>query len=303
MALGMRCDTCGADVPSLGSLQMHQLRYHSARSAVPPPSGGEPAPACPSANPRRPGGKRPRPDGGRSRPGNGRSGAIAPLALAIVVVLSGGAFAATRSRPADAPTQAELQASVHRAVLTSADFPVGWTANAPAPAGDDSSAEDRALAECLGTTYEDTPTEAEAGFSAGGLTTDSDFTIASSVERARADFAALAGPAGPGCIEQVMRTVLDADKPADGSYDLTVTPADLAAGLPRDAERDAIGFRIAATFHRGKATMPLTFEAIMIRHDRIQASLTFTSLGSPEFPADLSRSLTDAVVRRLADPS
>ena len=302
MALGMRCDTCGAEVPSLGSLQMHQLRYHSARSAAPPPSGGERAPAGPTAAPA-PAGKAAQPDRGRSRPGNGRSGVIAPLALAIVAVLSGGAFAATRPRPADVPTQAELQAAVHRAVLTSGDFPVGWTANAPAPDGDDSSDEDRALAECLGATYEDTPTEAEAGFSAGGLTADSDFTIASSVERARADFAALAGPAGPGCFEQVMRKLLDADKPADGSYDLTVTPADLAAGLPRDAERDAIGFRIAANFHRGKATVPVTFEAIMIRRDRIQATLLFSSVGSPEFPADVSRSLTAAVVRRLADPS
>jgi hypothetical protein len=217
-----------------------------------------------------------------------------------VALLSGGAFAATRPRPADVPTLAELQAAVHRAVPTTGDFPVGWTANPPDPA-DTSSEGDRALAECMGATYEDSPTEAESSFSSAGLSAGSDFTIASSVERARADFAALAGPAAAGCFEQMLRKGLDADKPADGSYDLKVTPNDLAAGLPRDADHDAIGLRVTATFHRGKTTVPLTFEVVMIRSDRIEATLTFTSVGNPDFPADLARSLTDAVVHRLTD--
>ncbi len=74
MAFGVRCDTCGADVPSLGSLQMHQLRYHpasSARGAITAPVG--------SAGPAR----------------NGRRIAVAPLAVAIGGLLSGGAFAVT----------------------------------------------------------------------------------------------------------------------------------------------------------------------------------------------------------------
>jgi hypothetical protein len=153
----------------------------------------------------------------------------------------------------------------------------------------------------VGTTYEDSPTEAESSFSSTGHTAASDFSIASSNERARSDFAALAGPAAPGCFEQTMRKVLDADKPADGSYDLKVTQSDLARGLPRDADHDAIGLRLTATFHRGKTAVPLTFETIMIRYDRVEATLIFTALGSPDFPADLARSLTDAVVHRLAD--
>ena len=287
MALGMRCETCGADTPSLGSLQMHQLRYHSARSASQPSTDGGPAPT-----------RAPRPD--RGRRGNARSGAIAPLALAVVALLSGGAFAATRSRPADAPTLAELQAAVHRAVPTSGDFPVGWTAD-PTDPSDNNSDGDRALAQCLGTTYEDSPTEAKSSHSSAGLSAASDFTIASSVERARADFAALAGPATPGCFDHMMRKALDADKPADGSYDLKVTPGDVAARLPKDTVRDAIGLRVVANFHRGKTTVPLTFETVMIRYDRIQATLTFTAIGTSDFPSDLTHSLTDAVVHRLAD--
>lgn len=299
MALGMRCDTCGADAPSLGSMQMHQLRYHSASSVqVAPPAGGSSAPA---ASERRSA----QPDGGPSRPRKSvRSGTIAPLALAVVALLSGGAFAVTRSRTEAPPTLAELQGAAHRAVLTSTDFPAGWTADPADPADaatDDGS--DRALAECMGTTYEDSTTEAESSFSSIGLSAGSDFTIASSAERARADFAALAGPAAPGCIEQTFRKELDGDKPADGSYDLKVEPSALAAALPRDADRDAVGVRVTATIHRGKTTIPIVFDVIMLRYDRIEATLNFTAVGEPAFPADLARSLTDAVVTRLADPT
>lgn len=73
MAIGMRCDTCGAEVPSLGSLQMHRLRYHPGSSAS---SAQDPAAA---AAPTR---------DSRVRP-------VAPLAVAIVGLLSGGAFAIT----------------------------------------------------------------------------------------------------------------------------------------------------------------------------------------------------------------
>ena len=289
MGLGMRCETCGADVPSLGSLQMHQLRYHSG----PGVSGAADSPSKPATSPQRDVAPVP------PAPRKGRSGAVAPLALAVVALLSGGAFAATRSRPAGGPTVAELQAAAHRAVLTAADLPAGWTANPPDPAGSSDDG-DRALAECVGAIYEDGPSEAESSFTSAGLTAASDFAIASSIERARADFAALAGPAAPGCVEQVMRKAFDADKPAGGSYELKVTPDDLAAGLPQDADHDAVGFRVTATFQQGKASVPMTFRVIMFRYDRIDATLTFSSVG-PEFPADLARALTDAVGHRLSD--
>lgn len=289
MGLGMRCETCGADVPSLGSLQMHQLRYHSG-----PAASGPTVPAAKPTTPSHPGAA-----SVSAAPRNRRSGAIAPLALAVVALLSGGAFAATRSRPATGPTVAELQAAAHRAVITAADLPAGWTANPPDPAGS-SSADDRALAECVGATYEDSPTEAESSFTSAGLTAASDFSIASSVERARADFAGLAGPAGPGCFEQMMRKAADAEKPVGGSYELKVAPDDLAAGLPHDADRDAVGLRVTATFQQGKATVPMTFRVIMIRYDRIKATVTFSSVG-PEFPAEMARALTGAVQHRLTD--
>jgi hypothetical protein len=306
MAIGIRCDTCGAEAPSLGSLQMHQLRYHSTSSGPSGPSGPSGAGAASAAQTRArsgAGGPAPRNERDRSRPRNGRNGAIAPLALAVVALLSGGAFAATRPRTETTRTRAELQAAAHRAVLTSADFPAGWTANPSDPTDNEGDDGDRALAECMGTTYEDSPTEAESSFSSAGLSANSDVTIASSVERARADFAALAGPTAPGCFEQVMRKRLDADKPVDGSYDVKVTLSDLAGGLPKDADRDAVGLRVAVTLHRGKATVPLTFEAVMLRYDRIEATVTFTSVGDPGFPTDLARSLTDAVVQRLANPA
>lgn len=288
MAIGMRCDTCGAEAPSLGSLQMHQLRYHPSTPGTPPP-------------PDRAAGRGRRPAGPRKR--NGRSGAIAPLALAVVALLSGGAFAVTRSRTEAPPTRAELQAAAQRAVLTTADFPAGWTANPAAPAGNEPDDGGRALAECMGTIYEYSPTEAESSFSSSGLSAGSDFSIASSVERARADFAALAGPAAPGCFEQMFRKELDADKPAGSSYDLKVEPSGLAGALPRDADRDAIGFKVTATFHGGKTTLPVVIEVILLRYDRLEATLNFASVGEPTLPADMTRTLTDAVVRRLADPA
>jgi hypothetical protein len=75
MALGMRCDTCGADAPSLGSLQMHQLRYHSAPSASSTAGGAAAASAAPTRS--------------------GRAGAVVLLTVAITALLSGGAFVAT----------------------------------------------------------------------------------------------------------------------------------------------------------------------------------------------------------------
>jgi len=293
MAIGMRCDTCGAEVPSLGSLQMHQLRYHAGSSAAAGSAPGTPPPSDGSARP----GRR----GPRKR--NGRSGAIAPLALAVVALLSGGAFAVTRSRTDAPPTRAELQAAARRAVFTTADFPVGWTANPADPAGNEPDDDGRTLAGCMGTIYEYSPTEAESSFSATGLSAGSDFSIASSVERARADFAALAGPAASGCFEQMFRKELDADKPAGSNYDLKVEPSGLAGTLPRDADRDAIGFRVTATFHGGNTTLPVVIEMILLRYDRLEATLNFTSVGEPILPADLPRTLTDAVVRRIADPA
>jgi hypothetical protein len=76
MAIGMRCETCGADTPSLGSLQMHQLRYHSGSSV---PSDAATARDGSAAGPAMPGRRR----------------AVAPLAVAVGGLLSGGAVAVT----------------------------------------------------------------------------------------------------------------------------------------------------------------------------------------------------------------
>ena len=305
MAIAMRCDTCGAESPSHGSLQMHQLRYHSSS----PAPAAAPAPSV-SAPPPPPGLRSGRPDRGPSQPRKRRSGAVAPLAVAVVALLSGGAFAVTRSRAeapptlAEAPlTLAELQAAAHRAVVTAADLPAGWTADPADPADDGADEGDRALAECMGATYEDSPAEAKSSFSSVGLSAGSDFTIASSLERARSDFAALAGAAAPGCFEQMFRKQLEADKPPGGSYDIKVSPSDMVEGLPRDADRDAVGLRMTVTFHRGKVAVPMAFDVIMLRYDRIETSLTFTSLGDAAFPADLPRSLTNTVAQRLANPA
>jgi hypothetical protein len=298
MAIGVRCDTCGAEAPSLGSLQMHELRYHPGSSSSAAPSGPTGV-AAPPQPPHRSA----RSERNPPLPRNRRRGIVVPLALAIMALLSGGAFAVTRSRTDAPPTRAELQAAAQRAVFTTADFPAGWTANPTDPAAGEADTDGRALAGCMGTTYEFSPTEAESSFSSLGLTAGSDFSITSSVERARADFAALAGPAAPGCFEQMFRKELDAEKPADGSYELKVEPSGLAATLPRDADRDAIGFRVIAGFHRGRTTLPVVIEVIMLRYDRLEATLNFTSVGEPTLPADLTRTLTDAVVRRIPNPA
>ena len=75
MAIGVRCDRCGAESPSLGSLQMHQLRYHPGSSAPADASAARSGSAAPARN--------------------GRRRAVAPLAVAIGGLLSGGAFAVT----------------------------------------------------------------------------------------------------------------------------------------------------------------------------------------------------------------
>lgn len=75
MAIGVRCEKCGADTPSLGSLQMHQLRYHPGSSALADATTAPAGSAAPTKHQRR--------------------SAVAPLALAIGGLLSGGAFAVT----------------------------------------------------------------------------------------------------------------------------------------------------------------------------------------------------------------
>jgi hypothetical protein len=82
-----------------------------------------------------------------------------------------------------------------------------------------------------------------------------------------------------------------------------VEPSGLAGTLPRDADRDAIGGRVTAPCHGGNTTLPVVIEMILLRYDRLEATLNFTSVGEPMLPADLTRTLTDAVVRRLADPA
>lgn len=81
MAFGaVRCDTCGAEAPSLGSLQVHELRYHSGSAAA----AAAAAAAAESAAAR-----------SAAPTGSGRRRAVAPLALAIGGLLSGGAFVVT----------------------------------------------------------------------------------------------------------------------------------------------------------------------------------------------------------------
>ena len=259
---------------------MHRLRYHS----------GPLAAAAPPA----PGASRPRGREPRTGP-VGRSG-VTLLAMAIVALLAGGAFAATRSG-ADGLSTAELTAAANRATLAQADFPAGWTADPP-DEDDGPDEAGRALAECVGRPYNDSPTAAESSFSSERLTAGSEFSMTPSVEWARADFAALIGDAAPGCFEKVMDTMLGAD--AGSNYDISVTRLDTAPMVPPAAAPDATGLRATITARRGELTLPMTFDAVMIRHDRIEATLTFTSVGNAAFPADLMRSLTGVVVNRLA---
>jgi hypothetical protein len=300
MATGISCADCGTDVPSLGSLQMHRLRYHSTTPASPPmspaplsgpalagpPLFGSPTPPPPPAAP----------DGRPARRGRGTA---VLLGVAIAALLAGGAVAATRSGP-DAPSTEELTALARQATLTQADFPAGWTADPPDPAEDASDdAEGRALAECLGAPYDDNPETAESSFSKDGvLTATSGFSVARTLEWAQADFATLNDGGAPGCFKKVLGGMLSADKPAGASYDIDVTRLDIAALVPPAAARYAAGFRTAITLHRGDLTVPMTFDTIMIRHDRIEATIGFTSVGTA-FPEDLRRSLTAAVANRL----
>ncbi len=304
MAFGMRCDDCGADTPSLGSLQMHRLRYHTtppdgpAQGAAVPPAAPDPAPGGAGS-----------PVGQRPRAANGGRGAALPLALAIAVLAAGGAYAAARPRPDDptgtittaattgptGPTKAELTAAAQRATFAAADFPAGWTVE-PSPADDSAHAGDRTLDECLGLPHDDAPNDAESGFSSKGLTASSEFSIAPSLEQARADLDALAVPGAPDCFQKAMQVVADTGKPAGGTFTVKVTRTDPPAALAGQAA----AFTATLTMHQGRVTVPATFGMIMIQHGRIEGALTFGSVGKPAFPADLSRSLTDAVANRLA---
>ncbi|MEW6476228.1 MAG: hypothetical protein AB1679_28550 [Actinomycetota bacterium] len=290
MATGIQCDDCGTNVPSLGSLQMHRLRYHPAPPAQSP--AGPPPPAAAV----RPGAAPPR-SRKRSPRSGPRGGVAGALGVAIVALLAGGAYAATRTGSEGLST-AELTALARRAVLTPADFPAGWTADPPDPEDGPDEA-DRALAECLGAPYDDSPREAEAGFSSEGLSVTSEFSVAPSLEWARADFATLLDDAAPGCFEKVMGGMLNAERPAGTSFDIAVTRFDVASMLPPAVARDATGLRATITVQRDGLTLPMTFDAIMIRHDRIEATIGFNSVGGTGFPAELRQMLTSAVVNRL----
>jgi hypothetical protein len=274
-------------------MQMHRLRYHSAAPTSPPtsPSSGSPS-SPPPPPPGAPARRRSRTAGG---PGHGTA---VLLGLAIVALLAGGAVAATRSGE-DAPSTAELTALSQRAALTQADFPAGWTAD-PADPDDADRSEERALAECLGAPYEDSPYAAETSFSSPGLSATSDFSVAPSLEWARADFATLLDVAAPSCFKKAIGRMLSPEKAAGTTYDFDVTRLDTAPLVPPAVTRDATGFRATITLHRGSLTVPMTFDAIMIRNDRIEASVGFISVGDIPFPDDLRRSLTAAVANRLA---
>ena len=288
MATGISCDDCGTDVPSLGSLQMHRLRYHSGSSA------GQAPPTLPAGSPPPP----PPSPPASEEPGSGRRRRrVAVLGVTIVALLAGGAFAATRPG-ADRPSSAELTATAQGAVLTKADFPAGWAQDPPD--NDESVKEqERALAECLGAPYDDSPDVAQTSFSSTGLSVSSDFTIAPTLEWARADFATLLDGDAPGCFAKVLRVMLDAEKPAGTTYDINVTRFDPTPFVPPAVVRNTAGLRAAITLRQGTLAVPMTFDAIMIRHDRIQATVTFNTVGVTSFPSDLMRSLTGAVADRL----
>ena len=283
---------------------MHRLRYHSTTPASPPmspaplsgpalsgpaltgpPLFGSPTPPAPPAAP-------------NGRPARRGRGTAVLLGIAIAALLAGGAVAATRSGP-DAPSSEELTALARQATLTQADFPAGWTADPPDTADDtDDDAEGRALAECLGAPYDNSPPAAESSFSKDGLTATSEFSVARTPEWARADFATLNNGGAPGCFKKVLAGMLNTDKPTGASYDIDVTRLDIAALVPPAAAPNSAGFRATITLHRGDLTLPMTFDTIMIRKDRIEATVGFTSVGTA-FPEDLRHSLTTAVVNRL----
>lgn len=271
---------------------MHRLRYHSKTATSPPLS--PPSPPSPSGSSLF---GSPTPAGATDGPPARRRATSVLLGVAIAALLAGGAIAAGRSGP-DAPSTEELVALARQAALTQADFPAGWAADPP-DTGDDARDEERALAECLGAPYDDSPYAAETSFSRDGLSAVSDFTVAPSLEWARADFATLLGGTAPGCFKKVISGMLNPDKPAGASYTIDVTRIDTAALVPPAVARNATGFRATITLHRDALAVPMTFETVVIRHDRIEATVGFMTVGSAAFPEDLRRSLTTAVVNRL----
>jgi hypothetical protein len=225
---------------------------------------------------------------------------VFPLAVAVVALLAGGAYAATTYPGSETATTAELTALAGRSVLTPADFPAGWTADPPS-AEDGPDDGDRALAECLGTPYDDSPNAAEAGFSSpAGFSVTSEFSVAPSLEWARADFATLLDDKAPTCFEEVMGSMLNTEKIDGATFDIGVSRLDVASIVPPAVAGDATGLRASIALKHAGVTLPMTFDAIMIRHDRIEATVGFNSVGNTAFPEDLRRSLTAAVVSRLA---
>ena len=272
---------------------MHRLRYHSSTASPPVSPSTLPGTALFGSSP-----PPPPPGASDERPARRRRGTAVLLGAAILALLAGGAVAATRSGP-DAPSTEELTALARQANLTQADFPAGWTADPPDTEEDaDAEAEGRALAECLGAPYDDSPDAAESSFSKDGMTATSGFSVARTLEWARADFATLHDGGAPGCFKKVLGGMLSADKPTGASYDIDVTRLDIATLMPPAAARNAAGFRATINLHRGGLTVPMTFDTVMIRHDRLEATIGFTSVGTA-FPEDLRRSLTTAVANRL----
>ena len=290
---------------------MHRLRYHAAPAAAPPtdPSRVEAPPPAPMAGP----------GGSGPRPGSvWRSVAVSAL-MSVVGLIAVGFYAHTRSEAdgavattgttgaigatgatgttvATGPTAAELTAAVHRAAFNAADFPAGWAADPSKPDDNAPDPSDKVMADCLGLPYDNAPNDADSSFSSGQRTAGSQFQIAPSLDRARADFAALGGAGAPACFEQGLRMALDGVKPAGGTLDVKVTRVDPA---PAPAAESA-AFDAAVIIHQGRVVVPMVFRTVMIQHGRIEATLIFSSAGTAGFPAELQRSLTSAVVNRLA---
>jgi hypothetical protein len=206
-----------------------------------------------------------------------------------------GAQSATSGASASTADPAADQRLAQSLVLTSTDYPDGWTftppQSSPADAGDE-----RATAACLGlpdpTATESANVPGIAGQQAAGLQTSTGIVVYRTEQQAINDIAAEGGPAGAACAKQQMTRALARDG-------ITVTDVGVGRFALSTGNVRSVALHAEVAMSKGTARGGMAIDAVFLQHGRVEGGAFFMSFSGP-FPMDTEQTLVTRFAHRLA---
>jgi hypothetical protein len=223
---------------------------------------------------------------------------LAPAAaLALALGLLGGSAGA--SVHAMAARDSNLSAQAKQALLVRSDLPKGWTA--PKGSGNNNDLPPSPqLAQCAGIALsllnENPPQVNSPNFTSKDQTLEVDDIVSefASVADAKAQFAAMANPKTPGCLNQVAAS--------DRSLFLGAVPKGTTVGAVTVTSGPAItgtaSFVVHVPISTQGVSLTVTQAEVVFVHGRLGQQLTFYGYG-PSFPVSLERHLVTVAQHRL----